>query len=402
MRHAAEFDLAKLLAPHEPETFFQDFWEKRPLAVSRNDPSYYHDLFSRPDLDHVIAFTRPMFLNAANFKPGAPLRATYVRGGLPEHEPFGGYKPDLPDVQSACAHGKTLLLTAMEHRWPAAAVMGRRLEAFFGCPVHTNLYLTPPGARGLPAHYDPDEVFILQIDGHKHWRFYGVARDFPLLNDKAAVRKEPLGAPTLETFLQPGDLLYIPRGHIHEAFTTDSNSLHLTVGVKVFRWVDLLRQALADAADADVRFRQSLPRGLLCADALLPSLKEKFQELLQHFASRADLEGAVGAMGKAFVSKLAALPQDYFAVDDLDRINLDTLLERAAGVICRVVQEGDNAVLYAPGVRIDGPAHIASALRYVARTQGFIPRALPGDLTSDAKLALVRRMVRAKLLTVAI
>jgi hypothetical protein len=104
-------------------------------------------------------------------------------------------------------------------------------------------------------------------------------------------------------------------------------------------------------------------------------------------------------MAAAFVGKLAALPRDYFSPDDPDRVNLDTPLERAPGVICRVVQEGDSVTLHAPGNRIDGPAKIAPALHYLARTHRFTPRALPDNLTSDAKLVLVQRLLRAKLLT---
>ena len=354
MRPSVEFDLAKLLGAIEPETFFRDSWEKRPLAVSRNDPAYYHGLFSRRDLDSVIAFTRPKFLDVGDFKTAAPPRSNFVRGGRPDDEPADGRCPDLPDFHRTFAQGKTLIINAMQHRWPAVAVLCRNLEAFFGCPVHVNLYLTPPGAQGFAAHYDTHEVFVLQIDGDKNWRLYGVARDLPLPGDTATVPKDQLGSPTQEVLLRPGDLLYMPRGHIHEAFTSDRASLHLTVGVKVFRWLDLLRQALDGAGASDVRFRQSLPRGLLCNDASPDFLKAKFHELLRLFGDCANLEDAVGAMAAAFVGKLAALPQDYFALDDPDRIDLDTVLEPAAGMIFRVVREGTGVALYAPATASTG------------------------------------------------
>jgi hypothetical protein len=394
------FDLAKVLWPIEPETFFRENWEKHPLAVPRHDPTYYHGLFTRRDVDSVIAFTQPKFLEPDHFGPGDHPRVNFVRGWLAAVEPATGYYPGLADLHRAFADGKTLIIDSMQDRWPAVAAMCRNLEAFFGCPVQTNLYLTPPGAQGFAAHFDTHEVFVLQIDGDKHWRFYDVARELPLPNDKTLVRKDQLGPPTKEVFLQPGDMVYMPRGHVHEAFTSDRASLHLTVGVKVFRWVDLLRQALIAAGASDVRFRQTLPFGLLCTGACTPSVKEKFHELLQLFANSANLQGAVGALAEAFVGRLAALPQDYFAIDDPQRIGLDTLLERAPGVICSVVEQGDSVTLHAPGGGIDGPVKIASALRYIARAQRFTPRALPDDLTPNAKLVLVRRLLREKMLTI--
>ncbi len=396
MQPSAEFNLAKLLGSVEPEGFFRDSWEKQALAVARNDTTYYRGLFSRRDVDSVIAFTRPRFVDPDNLRP-----RNFVQGWLPDDEPFNGHFPDLPAVHRAYASGKTLIIKSMQQRWPAVAAMCRCLEAFFGCHVHTNLYLTPPGAQGFAAHYDTHEVFVLQIDGDKHWRMYGAVREAPLPNEEATIPKEQLGSPTLEASLQAGDLLYIPRGHIHEAFTSDRASLHLTVGVNVHRWLDLLQQALAGAGAADVRFRQSLPLGLLSNGASPPALNNRFRELLQLLAHSANLEGAVGAMTEAFMCELTAAPHDYFAVVDADGIELDTLLERSPGAIFRVAKAGDLATLHAPGTRIDGPAKIASALQFIARTQRFTPRALPDSLTSDAKLVLLRRLIREKLLTVA-
>ncbi len=293
-----------------------------------------------------------------------------------------------------------MIIKALQRRWPAVGAMCRELEAFFGCPVHTNLYLTPPGAQGFPPHYDTHEVFVLQIDGYKRWRLYGAARELPLANEEATIPQDQLGSPTHEVLLQPGDLLYIPRGHVHEAFTSDRASLHLTVGINVFRWLDLLRQALTDAANADVRFRKSLPLGLLSTGASSPALRETFRDLLHLLAGSAKLEDAVAAMSADFVGKLTALPDDYFAVVEADRVELDTVMERTSGAVFRIVKTGDQVTLHAPGARIDGPAKIALALQFMARTHRFAPRDLPDNLTSDAKLLLVRRLAREKLLKV--
>ncbi len=75
-------------------------------------------------------------------------------------------------------------------------------------------------------------------------------------------------------------------------------------------------------------------------------------------------------------------------------------MEPTPGAIFRVVQEGDVVSLHATGTQIDGPARIAPALQFIARTRRFTPRALPDSLTPDAKLVLVQRLVHEKLLTV--
>ena len=153
MRREA-FDLTKVLWPVEAAVFFRDYWEKQPLHVSRNDPKYYRGLFSLHDLDDVIAFSRPKFVEPGDFKPNGPPNHPYVQGWLADDEPFSPVLyPTVAEVQQAFLRGKTVILTATQHRWAPAAALCRRLEAFFGCPVHANMYLTPPGAPGVSCPF---------------------------------------------------------------------------------------------------------------------------------------------------------------------------------------------------------------------------------------------------------
>jgi len=351
-------------------------------------------------VDAVIAYTRPKFLEPADFKKGGPVVHNFVQGWLPDDEQRIPFYPDLSEVHKAFCQGQTVIITAMQHRWGPVAALCRRLEEYFNCPVHTNLYLTPKGAQGFDAHFDTHEVFVLQIEGTKHWRFYGPAHELPLADERAPVVRERLGAPTQEVFLQPGDLLYMPRGHVHEAFTSDSLSLHLTVGVKLFRWADLLHQAVDALAARDVRLRRSLPPGLL-TDGPTSAATGSFRELLQLLAETARADDAIGRLAAGFLSKLAALPDGYFRDDEGERINLDTVLERAPGALCRLTQWQDGrAGLQFPGGFLDGPVKIASALRFVATTPRFAVRSLPDELSDDAKQVLARRLVREKSLRV--
>jgi hypothetical protein len=215
--HGTEWDLPQLLRPIEAEAFMRDTWENQSLAVTRDDPAYFHDLFTLSDVDTVIAFTRPKFTEPGDFKPeGAPAR-NFIQGLLADDEMSPAVKyPNVAEVRRAFDRGKTIILTAMQYRWESVASLCRRLEERFGCPVHTNLYLTPPGSQGFDPHYDTHEVFVLQIEGNKHWRVYGAGRELPLPLETATFSRDQLGAPTLEAVLRPGDVLYLPRGHIHE------------------------------------------------------------------------------------------------------------------------------------------------------------------------------------------
>ncbi len=397
-----DWDLPLLLQPIEPETFLRETWEKKPLAVARNDTAYFRTLFALSDIDTVIAFTRPKFSQPDDLKPGGVPTRNFIQGLLADEEmsPTVTY-PDVAEVRRVFDRGKTIILTAMQCRWGPVATLCRRLEERFGCPVHTNLYLTPPGSQGFAPHYDTHEVFVLQIEGTKHWRLYGPGREQPLPPEKATFSPDQLGPPTLEAVVRPGDVLYMPRGHIHEAFTSDTLSLHLTVGIKVYRWADLLHQAIDIVSARDVRLRASLPPGLLIGNAA-PSPDGQFRELLQVLVEGARADEAVGRLASAFLGQLTSLPGASFAACfDADKVGPDTVLERAPGALCRIVKlEDGRASLQFPGGSLEGPPKIAAALHFIAHTPRFAVRSLPDDLTTDGKLVLLRRLVRDHLLRV--
>jgi hypothetical protein len=391
-------ELARLLRPIEPEAFFRDTWEKRCLGVYRNDPTYYRDVFSLRDMDAVLAFTRPRFYNPDDLEPKPAPPVTFAQGWGPEEEALAPQQyPDLSAVYRAFAGGKTISIRGLQQRWPAIATLCRHFEGLFGCPVHGNLYLTPKGAQGFSAHFDTHEVFVLQIEGSKHWRLYGPARDLPLADDSTPVNRANLGPVVEEAHLRPGDFLYIPRGHVHEAFTSDCLSLHLTLGVRVFRWADLLVQALAGVANRDGRFREALPVGYLTARPG-DGVRARLRELLLALADSAGADEAVDRLAGGFLAQLPALPGDFFVGEDAEEVGLDSTVERMPGMVCRAVHDEFGATLHYPGNRLDGPTRIAPLLEHIARTSRFVVRALPGALTSDSKLVLVRRLVRDRLL----
>ena len=400
--HPDRLDLAKILHPVEPEVFFRDYWEKKPLLTRRDDPDYYRGLPSLGDVDDVIAFSRPKFVEPGDFKPGGPQVRPFVQGWLADDEPFPRRStrawPRCSRRSCAARRSSSPPRNTAGPPRPRCAATWKR---FFGCPVHANLYLTPKGAQGFHAHFDGHEVFVLQLEGTKHWRFYGPGRELPLPDEDGPVPPESLGPVTQEVFVQPGDMLYMPRGHVHEAFTSDQASMHLTVGVKVYRMADLVRLALDAVSRRDARFREAVPPGVLPAGRAPEALAERFRELLRALAEDGRVDEARGPpRRRASCGKLAPLPGDYFfAGDDADAVGPDTALERAPGVVFRLTG-GDGWVgLEFPGGRIDGPAKIASALQFIARTPRFTPRELPDDLTADGKLLLVRRLVRARFLT---
>src|SRR3974390_2309223 len=55
--------------------------------------------------------------------------------------------------------------------------------------------------------------------------------------------------PLFELELKQGDLLYLPRGYVHAAHTSQVHSAHVTIGISVYTWVELLSELIARSKD---------------------------------------------------------------------------------------------------------------------------------------------------------
>ncbi|XP_036603721.1 ribosomal oxygenase 2 isoform X1 [Trichosurus vulpecula] len=251
-----------LIFPIKIETFFEEYWEQKPLLIQRDDPSlaaYFQSLFQLTDLKNLCRLGmyygrdinvcrcvngRKKVLNRGSKVHYLQLRKDFDqrRATIQFHQPQR-FKDELWKIQE-------------------------KLECFFGSLVGSNVYITPSESQGLPPHYDDIEVFILQLEGKKHWRLYQPT--VPLAREYNVESEDRIGAPTHEFTLKPGDLLYFPRGTIHQADTPPglAHSTHVTISTyQNNSWGDFLLDVipglLFDTAKKEVKFRTGIPRQLL-------------------------------------------------------------------------------------------------------------------------------------------
>lgn len=132
------------------------------------------------------------------------------------------------------------------------------------------MYLTPAGSQGFAPHWDDIEAYVLQIEGKKRWRLYAPTAPnhiLPRYSSRDFTQGE-LGQCILDVVLKPGDLLYMPRGTVHQAEALpESHSLHLTLSCNQQRtWAvymeELLPKAIKVAAQEHLRLRKCLPRDM--------------------------------------------------------------------------------------------------------------------------------------------
>lgn len=145
-----------------------------------------------------------------------------------------------PDaIQNLCHQGLSLVLNNVEKQVPAIAAMNAMIERYLRCETITNAYASFNRDSAFQAHLDPHNVLILQLYGRKRWWCYGQRAPYPL-EGRLFPNLEKMSAPEWEGVLEPGDILFVPRGDVHRAVVEDANSLHLTVTMTPPSGADLL------------------------------------------------------------------------------------------------------------------------------------------------------------------
>ncbi|TNM94777.1 hypothetical protein fugu_017536 [Takifugu bimaculatus] len=298
-----------LISPIPAETFFRETWEKKPILVQRKNPDYYKGLFSTAEFDRI--------LRGEDVQYGVNLDVTsYTNGTRETHNPPGRALPYTVwgFYKSGCSLRLLNPQAFSATVWNVLSI----LQENFGSMAGANIYLTPPGTQGFAPHYDDIEAFVVQLEGKKHWRVYKPRVDdeiLPVLSSPNFDEVE-IGEPILEVVLEAGDLLYFPRGFIHQGdCLPDAHSLHITISsYQKNSWGDLLQRmlpaALEIAMEEDVEFRRGLPLDYLTYmgvqnsdldDPRRPKFLSQIETLMKKLASYCPVDAAVDQKARDFL-----------------------------------------------------------------------------------------------------
>jgi ribosomal protein L16 Arg81 hydroxylase len=389
-------DLSHLIHPVSTAEFMRDYWEKKPLVVTRQDPGYYAELLSLQDVDHILTTSSVRNANLRVMHQGKETPISELLDGEP-----GGGIGGLEALYARYRQGSTIVLNALHERWEHLAALCRSLASELTATFQVNVYLTPRGARGLRTHYDTHDVFVLQVEGTKHWRIFDAPAHLPLANQPFVEEKHaPTGEPIYDFDLQPGDLIYIPRGFTHDATSNEVASLHLTVGVLPVLWTSVFRSAVSSVIEADPRFRESLPPGFARNAGLQREAEKRFTDLLEVLRAGLSAEPAVaGAVTRALLGRHPVLEGHLLDLEEEITVTPTTRVHRRPGIQYRLARQNGHVSLEFHGKTVKLPGHVEDDVRYVTEAATFTAANLPGRLDEPGRVVLVRTLLREGFLT---
>jgi len=303
--------IAKLLDTYSVETFFQKNWGKLGVKITASDRQRFQHLFSWEKLTELLNFHE---------KEYPTFRLAYDKEVL---NPSDNNK-----LVQHCRKGATLIIDRVHQKIPAIAelVSGIQYDFGLGHKAQVNTYCSWPGVQGFDCHYDTHEVFILQVEGNKEWFVFDDTIGHPLESRHFNEALPPEIDPYIQTTLEPGDILYIPRGHWHYALANDQPSIHLTLGINCHTGVDFL-EWLTNELKQEQELRQNLPTSItsLNSDILINYVDNLTTRLKQHIANN--------NLGQKYADYLASrqnIPSNYSFPEQvgvgLKQINYETVL----------------------------------------------------------------------------
>ncbi|WP_293004498.1 cupin domain-containing protein [Mycobacterium sp.] len=382
---AQPFSLAWLLDPLPVDDFLGTIWGTTHHHVSRGRPDYLDSLRDGADsVDDLLALFRP-HLALVSLVRESERKDQYVY-----RRADGAF--DAAAIGRDFADGYTIVLDSVQRYAPAIAVLSQSLEVELNFATQVNAYFTPPASQGFAAHSDDHDTLIVQLHGSKIWHLYeGVDVAPHEMWRHEAMSTAGLPDP-IDIRLEPGDVLYVPRGRVHAAESTSEVSVHLTVSLHAPTLFLLATRALNALSNTDDRIHTQLPPRFLSDPDVRSGLGGLARQIAAALEQPESLAGGLDSLEADLVRRgqckpLGAGISNAVAIDDQTRVVTYQPL------YSRVTEGSDEVALHFAQSVVNVPADHRDALRFLTKsTAPFRIRDLP-ELSEVQRLEFARTLI---------
>lgn len=179
-----------------PARFLHDYWHKKPLLIRQALPGI------TPFLSRDALFDM-----AARDDVESRLITHFTEQWKMENGPVA----KLPSIGT---NDWTLLVQGVNLHHDAADMLLRKFRFIPDARLDDLMVSFATDNGGVGPHFDSYDVFLLQAQGRRRWRF-GAQQDLSLMEDMPLKILRNF-QPEQECVLEPGDMLYLPPNHAHD------------------------------------------------------------------------------------------------------------------------------------------------------------------------------------------
>lgn len=307
---------------------------------------------------------------------------------------------DLADpmrVAQLFADGATVIFAALHNRHEPLRRLCAALSRQAGRRTQTNIYLTPPSSQGFKPHWDSHDVFVMQVEGSKRWRFYEGSADRPFPGQHFDPEEHLPGPVEAEVTVTAGDTLYIPRGIMHAAKSLDETSLHITLGLHAYTWAEFAGQCLAEAAARRPEWREDLPFGYASsASAGFGKIKNQLDERLAELASNANVPAVLSAQIDDLACAFRARASNYLAqATNAEALSRKDQVRLRPDPSSRIEMRGDRTVVISEGRELDFPRAAERTIWEVLTGEPVRAGAITDGLDWHGRKVVLSNLIRA-------
>lgn len=385
---------AYLIAPLLPDDFFANYWEKKTFFNPRNQPGYYDRILSVSDIDaflwqqNLMPESMKLMQNGTEISQSGWTRTDTLINGNRKTV----VNPD--KVFSLFQKGATIIINAAEKSIPKLARACRAFEQEMKINIQSNIYITPPNSQGFAIHYDPHDIFSMQIKGPKTWKIYHPDKQLPTKYRPFTDNPELAG----QFDIHSGDMLYMPRGTIHEAFSSTTSTIHVNFSCKPRYGFHLLEELARIAEEDEVFFRYVVPSANTAHEDQ-KAYTEKFKQKLFELVDKVGIEKLLETQyGHFAANQLLDFDGRLLEGIQLDEVGPESVVSRRKGFTALIVRK-DN------GTQIKFGTHTLVLPRFVdheffLQTAPFKIKDIKGLLTNEGRVVIAKEFIGAGFLRI--
>lgn len=228
--------LDDLLHPVSPEQFRAEYVGRKPLHIPAAGDDRKSGVLTWDDFNRLLGqgslWSADHLRLMRNYVAVPPDQYCH-----PVATPHGEVlRPWAQKVEVFLSAGASLIANDVLTMHAPLMQIGEVLSRTFAASIGANIYCSFEGVQAFGTHFDNHDVIVIQTGGTKVWNLYESRADNPIENfpDDAETRRwfeRTRGSLMQKVTMQPGDVLYLPRGWYHDALATDGPSLHVTFAI---------------------------------------------------------------------------------------------------------------------------------------------------------------------------
>lgn len=281
--------LDNLLHPISPEHFLGEYVGRKPLHIPASGDGGKAAILTWPDFNRLLGqgslWTSAHLRLMRNYVAVPPDQYCH-----PVATPQGEVLRPWPQkVEVFLSAGASLIANDVLSIHKPLMRIGETLSRTFAASIGANIYCSFRGVQAFGTHFDNHDVIVIQTGGTKVWNLYESRADNPVENfpDDDATRRwfeQTRGALMQQVTMQPGDVLYLPRGWYHDALATDGPSLHVTFAITPLHGRTLLALLNLEAMK-DPAYRAFAPPATGDGGAALAAHLVEYSQILARIAA---------------------------------------------------------------------------------------------------------------------